>query len=229
MDHSFCLSGRVPRTAMLAKITALEAQKKNRHRVNVYLDGRFAFGLQEALAFPLKVGQTLSPEEMKQLQERDEAEVAYERALSFLSYRPRSRAEIEGHLRRKEASAAVVQTVVARLTQAGLLDDQAFAQYWVENREQFRPRGARSLRFELRLKGVSDSLAEQAVEVVDETESAYRAAQARAQRLRGLEREVFRRRLGGFLQRRGFNYEVVKETVERLWKELQTPTGEDPF
>ena len=96
MDHSFCLSGRVPRTAMLAKITALEAQKKNRHRVNVYLDGRFAFGLQEALAFPLKVGQTLSPEEMKQLQERDEAEVAYERALTFLSYRPRSRAEIEG-------------------------------------------------------------------------------------------------------------------------------------
>lgn len=214
---------------MLAKITALEVQKKNRHRVNVYLDGRFAFGLQEVLAFPLKVGQTLSPEEMKQLQERDEAEVAYERALSFLSYRPRSRAEIEGYLRRKEASAAVVQIVVARLTEAGLLDDQAFAQYWVQNREQFRPRGSRSLRFELRIKGVPDSLAEQAVETIDEAESAYRAAQARAQRMRGLEREVFRSRLGGFLQRRGFTYEIVKETVDRLWKELQTPTGEDPF
>jgi len=214
---------------MLAKITALEVQKKNRHRVNVYLDGRFAFGLQEVLAFPLKVGQTLSPEEMKQLQERDEAEVAYERALTFLSYRPRSRAEIEGYLRRKEASAAVVQIVVARLTEAGLLDDQAFAQYWVQNREQFRPRGSRSLRFELRIKGVPDSLAEQAVETIDEAESAYRAAQARAQRMRGLEREVFRSRLGGFLQRRGFTYEIVKETVDRLWKELQTPTGEDPF
>ena len=214
---------------MLAKITALEVQKKNRHRVNVYLDGRFAFGLQEVLAFPLKVGQTLSPEEMKQLQERDEAEVAYERALTFLSYRPRSRAEIEGYLRRKEASAAVVQIVVARLTEAGLLDDQAFAQYWVQNREQFRPRGSRSLRFELRIKGVPDSLAEQAVETIDEAESAYRAAQARAQRMRGLERKVFRSRLGGFLQRRGFTYEIVKETVDRLWKELQTPTGEDPF
>jgi regulatory protein len=206
--------------AMLRKVTALKYQKKNRQRVNVYLDGQYAFGLQASVAARLRVGQALAPEEIAQLQNRDLAEVAYDKALGFLGYRPRSRAELEVYLARRKVPPAVTQTVLARLTAVGLVDDDAFARYWVENRESFRPRGRRSLRFELRRKGVPDAVVETATREIDEADSAYRAAQDLAQRLSNLDSQTFRRRLAGFLQRRGFDHEVVKETVNRLWREV---------
>lgn len=214
---------------MLPEITALRLQKKNQQRVNVYLDGKYAFGLQASVAASLKVGQRLSPEEVDQLQRRDAAEVAYDRALNYLSYRPRSRAEIEAYLKRREVPPITIQNVMDRLMGAGLLDDEAFAQYWVENREHFQPRGVRSLRFELRQKGVPDAVIDKAITNIDETESAYRAGRERARRLRRLDYQEFRRRLGGFLQRRGFGYDVVKVIVDRLWRELQAAVEEEPF
>jgi len=214
---------------MPPEITALRLQKKNQQRVNVYLDSKYAFALQSSVAASLKVGQTLSPEEVDQLQRRDAAEVAYDRALNYLSYRPRSRAEIEAYLKRRRVPSITIQTVTDRLVGAGLLDDEAFAQYWVENREHFRPRGIRSLRFELRQKGVPDAVIDKAITNIDETESAYRAGRERARRLRRLDYQQFRRRLGGFLQRRGFGYDVVKVIVDRLWRELQTSAEEEAF
>jgi len=211
---------------MLQKITALRTQKKG-HRVSLFLDGKYACGLQASVAAGLRVGQTLSEEEIEELQERDETEVAYDRALNYLSYRPRSRAEMERYLQRRSVSAATTETLIERLLRAGLLDDEAFAQYWVENREQFRPRGAHALRSELRQKGVPDRLIEAAIDNVDETSSAYRAAQARARRLEHLDYQTFRRRLGGFLTRRGFGYGTVKETVNRLWREHHESAEQD--
>lgn len=212
---------------MEQRITALRQQKKNRQRVSVYLDGDYAFGLQAIIAAPLRVGQTLSPEQMRQLLQSDSAEIAYERALGFLSYRPRSEAEVVAYLRRRKMPPEAIQAATERLLQAGLLDDEAFSKYWVENRETFRPRGARLLRYELRRKGVHDALIDQAVENLDETDSAYQAAHDRARRYAHLDRVSFRRRLGAFLQRRGFGYEAVKEAVERLWQETRPADEED--
>jgi regulatory protein len=204
---------------MSTKITALRVQKRNQRRVNVYLDGRYAFALQAILAAPLKVGQALSPEEALELQRRDAAEAAYDRVLGFLSFRPRSRSEVGTYLARKKVPGDIVTAVVNRLEDAGLLDDEAFAQYWVENREAFRPRGSRSLQFELRRKGISSEVIERVTERIDEGASAYRAARERATRLEQLDYATFRQRLGGFLQRRGFSYDVIKDTVNSLWRE----------
>ena len=215
--------------SVLQKITALEIQKKNQRRVSVFLDGKYAFGLQAAIAASLKTGQTLAPAEIEELCQRDAVEVAYERVLSYLSYRPRSCAEIERYLGRHQVPVDTSQAVLERLSQAGFVDDEAFAKYWVENREQFRPRGTRSLRFELRGKGLSDEAIDGALEGVNEGESAYRAAQVRARRLKGLEYAVFCRRLGAFLQRRGFDYDVIKETLDHLWRESQGSTSEEAF
>jgi regulatory protein len=211
---------------MLQKITALRMQKKGR-RVNVFLDGRYAFALQASVAARLAVGQTLSAEEIDALQERDETEVAYDRALNYLSYRPRSRAEVERYLQRRGVSPATIKALIERLLGSGLLDDEAFAEYWVENREQFRPRGPYALRSELRKRGVPDAVIEAAIDGVDERASAYRAAQARTHRLEHLDHQTFWRRLSGFLTRRGFGYETVKETVNRLWREHHGSAEQD--
>ncbi len=204
---------------MAGKITALKTQMKNQRRVNVYLDGTFAFGLPAIVAATLRVGQVLSEQECADLRRRDVQERAYESALRFLGYRPRSIEEVVRHLTGKQIPEDLIAETVERLTQAGLLDDGAFARFWVENRESFRPRGAAALRYELRRRGVGEEAISSAIRDVDEGEGAYRVASGQALRLEHADRDTFHRRLGGFLSRRGFSYRTVRETVERLWRE----------
>jgi len=206
---------------MAGKITALKVQARNKHRVNVYLDGAFAFGLAAIEAARLKIGQTLSETDVARLQGADEVEKTYERALKYLSYRPRTEAEIRRHLDRQAQSSAVMDEVLARLRRAGLVDDRAFGRFWVENRSQFRPKSGRLLKSELRQKGLTAEQAEAALAESHggDAEAAYQAAAARAHRLAGLPQAEFFRKLQGFLARRGFGYETIRETIERVWRE----------
>ncbi|MBI1801530.1 MAG: RecX family transcriptional regulator [Chloroflexi bacterium] len=209
-------------------ITALSPQQKNPQRVSVYINAQFAFGLAAIVAARLKVGQAIGAEEVARLRALDEAEEAYNKSLGFLSYRPRSRAELERYLKDKGVSEGARAQVLERLARLELVNDRSFAQYWVENRETFGPRGKRALRQELRQKGVSDEQVQEAIGSVDEPHSAYEAGQKRAMRMASLDREIFYRRLSGFLQRRGFGYEVVKTTVARLWGEYGATNAPEP-
>ncbi|HSJ52512.1 MAG TPA: RecX family transcriptional regulator [Anaerolineae bacterium] len=204
----------------MAKITAIKAQQKNRDRASVYLDGRYAFGLPAIVAAKLAVGQTLTEAEIQALQDEGGIETAYSRTLDFLGYRPRSRAEVTTYLKKRGMDEEQIETIVERLQQAGLLDDAAFAQYWVENRERFKPRGARALRYELRRKGLPDAEIERALETLDASDSAYRSASRKAEQLRHLDRQTFSRKLIEYLARRGFDYEVAQEAANRHWAEL---------
>jgi regulatory protein len=201
------------------RITRLSPQQKNKERVNVYLDDHFAFGLATIVAARLKVGQALTEGDAARLRALDEGEEAYNKTIRYLGYRPRSRAEIERYLKDKKVSEEMRATVLDRLARGELVNDGEFARFWVENREQFAPRGKRALRAELWQKGLSDEDVQTALENVDEGRSAYEAAQKRAARMTSLGREIFIRRLSGFLQRRGFGYDVVKTVVARLWQE----------
>jgi len=213
---------------MSGTVSALVVQKKNKNRVNVYLDGKFAFGLAAIEAIKLRRGQVLTDEDIAQLKSRDDVEKAYERALKFLEYRPRSIEETRRYLDGKDYPPEIIEQIIERLSNAGLLDDRAFVQFWLENRATFRPRSARALRHELRQKGISNELiAEMLEEEHDENNAAYAAAISKARRWRGLDAASFRQKLGGFLARRGFSYEVVRETTARVWQELDEPDSPD--
>jgi len=201
---------------LVGTITALRFQKRNENRVNVYLDGQFAFGLAAIKAARLRVGQTLSDDDVARLQQQDKVERAYERALNFLSYRPRSEAEVRRNLRKKDLEDEIIEATVERLTRAGLLNDWEFACYWVENRLQFKPRGARALRHELREKGVSASIIAKALDDLDEEAAARKVAEARVRRLAHLEPRDFRRKLGAHLARRGFSYAVIEPLIDEM-------------
>lgn len=201
------------------KITGLRAQQRKTDRVNVYLDGKYAFSLHAPIAAQLRVGQELSEEECARLQRSDAVQRAYELVLRFLAYRPRSRAEMERYLQRKGIAEEMIPEVLGKVASSGWADDVSFAKFWVDNRQYFRPRSRQALRVELRRKGVDQAIVEDALQGVNEEESAYQAAAPRASKLAHLDRQTFRRRLGGFLQRRGFGYGVIKSTVERLWQE----------
>jgi regulatory protein len=214
---------------MAATITALRFQQRNRERVNVYLDGAYAFALPATIAATLRIGQSLSEDESARLQDQDAAQRAYERALRFLSSRPRSTAEVQRNLEQQALPGVTVDAVIERLLAAGYLDDEAFARYWVSNREQFRPRAPLALRQELRQKGVANDIIAQALQAVDSESSAYRAGLAQARRYETLEPRAFRQKLGGYLLRRGFAHDVVWTVVDRIWSELRqgTKPGEE--
>lgn len=204
----------------MGKITALPAQARNPNRVNVYLDGDFAFGLDRLVAAWLKVGMELSAEKIADLQAQDTVEGAYQKALHFISYRPRSEMEIRKRLVEKDIDEPVIEAVLERLKQAQWIDDKQFARTWVENRSAFRPRSHRMLRYELKQKGVEEEHIHQALlEAEEEPKLAYEAGKSYARRLAGLEWEVFRKRLGGYLSRRGFTYGTIAPVIRQIWDE----------
>lgn len=202
-------------------ITALEAQRRG-GRVNVHLDGEFAFGLSETVVARagLRVGGTLTEAQLRTLLEDDEYQVALNRALYFLTPRPRSEREVAQRLKRARVASAIIERVLVRLREMGLADDRAFARYWVENREAHNPRGSRLLSAELRQRGVDRPIIDEALPGLgDEGEAAVTAGRRKVRQLAGLDYREFSRRLGGFLARRGFDYETAREAVDRLWRE----------
>ena len=220
-DHGSFYSG----VNMAGTITSLRFQKRTPDRVNVYLDGKFAFGMPAVEAARLRVGQFLSDAEIGRLQACDLEQKAYDRAVRFLSYRPRSQAEVRQHLARAGLDEGVVEAVLARLVNHGYLDDAEFARFWVENRQRFRPRGAHTLRQELQRKGLDNETIGGALTDLDPLAEAYQAARPRALRLAGVLASTplaFRRKLHDFLLRRGFDYDVIKQVVSRLEQELRT-------
>jgi regulatory protein len=213
---------------VMPTITAIEPQRRDPERVNIYLDGQFAFGasMMVAAARGLSEGTTLSAEDVEALRSEDEVEKAFNAALNFLSFRPRSRREIEDYFRRRKLEPEVGTVVVERLERIGVLDDREFARFWVENRQTFRPRGTRALKAELRQKGVeSEIIDETLADLGDEEETAFVAGMKKARSYSTADEREFFRKMLGFLQRRGFPYGPAAAASRRIYGEL---TAEKP-
>ena len=201
----------------------------NPDRINLFVDGRFLMGVNAVIVLQmgLRLEQELTPEQLEQLQSEEVEQRAVDRALNFLSYRPRSREEVRRYLRRKETPPEIIETALARLDRLDFVNDRTFAGFWIESREHFSPRGARALKNELRMKGVERDVVDELVNDEQDEERALRAGRKKAMTLvntTNIDYATFRNRLGSFLQRRGFGYQIVTKTVRALWKELK----EDP-
>jgi regulatory protein len=210
------------------KITALRAQANDPQRVNLFINDKFAIGisLNTISKLNLYVGQEVTDDGYARIEQTEGADKAMQIALRFLEARPRSSAEIRERLRQKAFDATVIEQALERLSQAGLIDDDAFARFWVENRQTCRPRGIGALRNELRLKGVDRAIVETVLSddelTGDEPERAMTLARAAVRKYaKAPDRMTFTRRLGGYLQRRGFNFETIRPIVDQLWDELR--------
>ena len=209
---------------MAGQITSLQFQKHTDERVNVYLDGKYALALPALEAAQLKVGQILTDADLDRLRQLDTASKAYDRAVQYLAVRPRSTAEVRRRLQEAEIDEEAIEVAIARLTEQGYLNDAEFARYWVENRQRFKPKGEQALRQELRRAGVDSEAIDETLSDLDTSEAAYAAAMPKAERLRALAEQdpsAFKQKLGNFLLRRGFSYDVVREVTKRVLRELK--------
>ena len=205
----------------MSKITRLVKGKNRKKRVNVYLDGRFSFSVlpEVVVKKALKIGQELAESEIEELLGTDRYQRCYNAAVRYLGYRPRSEAEVRQRLQRHGFDGECTERTLGKLKEQGLVDDSAFARFWIENRESFSPRSRRLTRMELQRKGLDRGIIDQTVAEVDDNDSAYRAAVSKASRLDSTDFTTFRRRLGDHLRRRGFGYEVINDITQRLWRE----------
>ncbi|MEZ4707067.1 MAG: RecX family transcriptional regulator [Caldilineaceae bacterium] len=201
---------------MTKKITSLQIQKRNKERVNVYLDGEYAFAISLMAAATLQKGQELSPPDIARLQDEDAYSKAYQAALRYLGMRQRTQREMEQYLEKKEYAPEVVSATVQRLVEQNYLDDAEFAAMWRRDRERMRPRGAQALRHELRHKGVADEIIEETVAELDEEALAWDAIQPKLMGWQRLEERALRQKLSGFLARRGFGYDAIRAVFERV-------------
>ncbi len=192
-------------------------------RVEVHLDGalRLVVAGEVAYAEHLRVGETIDLPRLEALERRDAAWRAREAALVLLSFRPRTATELRRRLAEKGYAPDVAEECVAGLGDAGLVDDASFAELFVRDRVRLQPKGARRLQQELRAKGVDADVARAAIDDVmereetDETELARQAA-TRWRPRAGEDRLSARRRLHGFLARRGFGGDAVRAVMEEV-------------
>jgi regulatory protein len=202
-------------------VTKLEPQKKNPQRLNVYINGEFAFGVSRTAAPWLEEGNELSQQKINALQTEDQVEQAYQRALHFLSFRIRSEQEIRLNLQKHQLPENIIDPVLNRLRERSLVDDRDFAQQWIDNRNRFHPRGKRALSSELYRKGIPNQIIEETLNDLDETELAYKFARKKVDKLKTLDKSNFQKKMYGYLSRRGFDYGLSKEVVRDLWIELE--------
>ena len=201
-------------------ITDIKQQTKNPNRINVFLNGEFAFGCSRYAGAWLQIGQSLSQEKIDEIKGKDGVEIAYQKALRLISYRPRSIFEMRTRLEEKEIPSDVIEKVIDLLVEKELLNDSKFSETWVDNRMSFRPRSRRVIQAELRRKGIDENIIQNTLHnMVDEEKIAITAGAKYINKFRNLDWQSFKQKMIGVLSRKGFSYETIYSILPKLWEE----------
>lgn len=201
-------------------ITAIEAQKRRENRRSIFVNGEFFAGVDEevVITLRLKVGQQVDTDRLSEVLNAEELRKAREAALTLLEYRSRTGKELERRLLQKGYPEEVVAQVISKLEDINLVNDERFADEWVTNRVSHRPQGKSRMQWELRRKGVAPGIVDASLAQVDEDTEFGMALELAEKKLGGarVQDRDAKRKLAGFLQRRGFHWETVSRVLDRL-------------
>ncbi len=146
------------------KITKLEVQKKNKDRVNLYLDDEFYCGLslEAVVKYALKVGQELEIQKLEFLQNDSEREIAQNKAMAYISKYQKTEKELRDYLIKKGFDEEIVLKVIKKLKEYNLVDDMSYAKNYIKSKS--KKSGRRKLSFELKKRGIADDMVEENIE-----------------------------------------------------------------
>lgn len=151
----------------------------------------------------------------------DNFEKFYNRALRFLSFRPRSEQEIRDYLVNKKAEATITEKIISKLREKRFLDDEEFVKWWIDQRTRVKPRAIRVIKMELKRKGIHHELIEAAffdahLRIKVDLESAKKLARRKIERYRNLPSEQVYQKVGRFLSSKGFSYDTIKKVLSNV-------------
>jgi regulatory protein len=159
----------------------------------------------------------------------DEFEKYLNKALHFLSFRPRSEKEVRDSLLKKDAPEEIIERVIARLKEHKFVRDEDFAKWFIENRLRFRPKSINIIKLELKQKGIERDIIDSAIleiqnsDVVDvevnDLDSAKKLVAKRIEKYQGQDKQVIYQKLGSYLARRGFNWDTIKKSIDDILRD----------
>lgn len=211
------------------KITAITIQARNPNRVNISVDGKYRFSLDvfQVGELGLRVGQEYSDEELAELEQESQFGKLYARALEYCMTRPRSIRETKDYLwqktrttiyksrktgeikEREGVSQAVADRVLERLIYKKYLDDERFAQFWIENRFIAKGISSKRLKLELAKKGVDKNIIEVAMDEFARNDQDELQKIIAKKRSRYPDEQKFIQ----YLARQGFSYDDIKSAL----------------
>jgi regulatory protein len=197
-------------------VTAIKPQK-NKKRVNIYLDGKFAFGidLENLVKFKIKEGNFIEESEIEKIIGAAESQKIWDKLLRFSALRPRSEKEIEDWYKKKNVPESLRKKYLDKLKYLDFVDDFKFAKFWIEQRLSFKPKPVSILKQELRQKGVKQETIDEVLSdfKIDELKQAKNLLEKNQSRWKRLTPDQFKKKASGFLLRKGYNWEIVKEAL----------------
>lgn len=212
------------------KITDISLQAKNPDRVNISIDGKYRFSLDvyQFSELGLKIGRELSDEELAGFEQESQFGKLYSRTLEYCLMRPHSTKEINDYLWRKTratkfksrtgeikdrdgVSQDVADRVYRRLQDRGYVDDEKFARFWVDNRNQTKGASRKKLTMELRAKGVEISVIDQALSSTErnEQDELTKVISKKSSKYQD------ERKLIEYLMRQGFRYDDIIDALSQ--------------
>lgn len=218
----------------MPQITAITEQKKNQQkkkankdsRFNIFLDGKYAFSLNEELLLKMKirVGKNLEKKEIDTLKSEDSQKKLFDRAMNFLSYRPRSQKEVKDYLIKTIAKGENIKwndakesewpdIIIAKLKKYQLLDDFEFAKWWVDSRSKSKPKGRKLIEIELKNKGIDIKIIEKIIPQKSniDLKLALQVLKKKERMLSRLQPYEFKKKAYYYLSSRGFDYDIITE------------------
>lgn len=204
------------------KITAIEPQK-NLKRVNIFIDGEFAFGIDEYLRFKhsLHVDDEITQEFIDKILKAEEQLKANNYAFGLLSYRQRSEKELINALQRKGFDEEYIEKSLQYLRENKYIDDEYFTKSFIADKQNLNGFGAQRIKYELIKKGISNDIIQSQL-IIDEDEEYQMALEIGEKKMKSFkndEKDAIYRKLGGFLQRRGYSYDIVSKVLRTLLKD----------
>ncbi len=215
-------------------ITKISIQKRDKKRYNIFINGDYQFSVHEdvLVRHELRKGMNVSETMIVELRDEEERHRAFLDAVNLLSFRPRTRKELERKLVQKEYSTEIIQPVLEQLMNRNLINDREFAKQWVEERSSNKGKGRLILRQELIEKGVDKIHIDEALSEInehDEYETALTLAKKRLEKFHDSEWVEVYRKVGSYLVRRGFGSGMVSQVMSELKQEWTRHREGDTF
>jgi len=144
----------------------------------------------------------------------------YNKALEFLSYRPRSEKEVRDKLKTKQVELHIVEKIITKLKEKKFLNDEEFARGWIESRNRFKPRSLRLIKIELKQKGIGEDIFNKLISdsgfAINDLNSAKKLVQKKIERFKSLPKQEIYQKLGRFLASKGFNWDTIKKAIDGI-------------
>lgn len=206
------------------KITKIEAQKRRKNRVNIYINNDFALGINKEvmLKYNLKVDMEVNDDFIENILMAEEENKALDYALNLLTYRQRSEKEIYDSLKRKGYIDEHIENVISSCKDKNYINDKIFAKSFINDKINLNKHGPERIKHELRLKGVSKEIINEVLDYDrnDQYRFAKEVADKKMYSYRNDDKNAVYRKMSGFLQRRGFSYDIISKVVREILTEI---------